>query len=65
MMEKWTLIRDDHRYAPSERQLKENPPKICIEGTLKQAEHIAERLSLHEAGCDYYYYVEEIETLSE
>ena len=52
------LTRNDKRYPPSKRQLMENPQSILVSGTLKQAEHLADLLSLNEAGCDNYYLVD-------
>lgn len=59
MTEQHILIRNDERYPPGEAQLKRNPERIIVKGSLAQASHVAEQLSLFEAGCDYYYYVKE------
>lgn len=52
------LVRNDERYPPSERQIKENPKRIIICGSREQVENFIKRLSSNEPGCDDYYYIE-------
>lgn len=50
------ILRNYDRYPGDKPQY---PKFILVEGTLEQAQLIAEILSNREAGCDYYWYVEE------
>lgn len=56
-MQEYTIIKNTERYGDIGREL---PNQFKIVGvSLKQAIEIAERLSNHEAGCDFAYYCKE------
>lgn len=51
---KWTIVRDKDRYPLSKIIY---PDLLIVQGTLEQAENVAEALSNYYAGCDGMWFV--------